>query len=318
MIIKRNQQTQSVRIDRRDKLPDGFQEASNNFNLGHIINFEKVSGNMNKNYSVTTENNNQFIFKALVKHSLEDLKTEIIYLRRLREHNFSAAYYVEDIHGSSIFKYGNNIIIVQPKLKGTSPSFTTDVCFSIGQNIAKLHLIPRHNLPERDHWLKNPFLSDKISLIQSNLPDQAQRFQEVFDSLADFEYLNLPTAIVHGDLYASNCLYDGNNLVAILDWEEVGIAPAILDLGTCVFNFCFEDDIFHPKLYKTMIDGYQRYRPLNKLEKESINLAIKYVALTLSSWRLIQFGVYNPDPVIVKKSEIYWKIGLDHLQLPII
>ena len=67
-----------------------------------------------------------------------------------------------------------------------------------------------------------------------------------------------------------------------------------------------------------MINGYQHYRLLSGLEMESMNLAIKYVGLTLSAWKLVQFGVLKPDPVIVKKSEIYWDIGLDKLTIPTI
>jgi len=299
-----------------DKLPDVLQEASNNFNLGRIIDFKRVVGNINKNYSITTEDGSHYIFKIIVKHSLEDLKTESMYLNKLREYDFPAAYYVEDIHGSQIFQYNNSVVMAQLKLMGTPPPFSTEICISIGQNIAKLHRIPKLGLPKRNHWLKKPFLSNQVSLIQSSLPDKAQKFLEAFDSIADFKYSKLPKTIVHGDLYANNCLYHENSLIAFLDWEEVGIAPAILDLATCVFNFCFENDIFHPKQYEAMVDGYQRYRSLNDLEKKSINLALKYVALNLCAWRVAKFGISNPDPIIVKKSEIYWNIGLDKLQLP--
>lgn len=273
---------------------------------------------MNRNYLVTTEEGTEYIFKGIVKHSLGDLQTEVTYLNRLKEHNFPAAYYVEDANGSPIFQFGDDTIMVQPKLEGTSPPFTANVCLSIGQNIARLHQIPIDGLPEREHWLKETFLPTNISLIEAHLPAKAQRFREAFDSLANFEYTRLPRTIVHGDLYESNCLYNGDNIVAILDWEEVGIAPAVLDLATCVFNFCFEDDIFHPELYKVMTDAYQRIRPLNKLEQESMSLALKYVGLTLAAWRLIQFGVYNPDPTIEKRADIYWNIGLDKLELPTI
>lgn len=316
MTTSENKKSQSIQIDRKGELPNGFQQASSHFNLGRITAFERLSGNMNKNYSVVTENGDTYIFKAPIKHPIEDLRTEVVYLDRLQEHNFPAVYYIKDGQGSSVFQYSNDTIMVQPKLKGSQPPFTKEICSSIGKNIARLHQIPSSDLPERDHWLKESFLSRNISLIQSHLPDKAQRFQAAFNSLANFEYSRLAKTIVHGDLYETNCLYEGNDLVAILDWEETGIAPAVLDLATCVFNFCFEDDIFHPELYKTMIDGYQLMRSLDKLERESMNLALKYVGLTLASWRLVQFGIYAPNPAIAKRSEIYWDIGLDKLQLP--
>lgn len=318
MTTSKNVRSKRIQTNSVDKLPDGLQEASNNFNLGRIIDCKEVIGNMNKNYLITTENKSHYIFKIIIKHSLEDLKTESIYLNRLHKYDFPAAYYVEDNRGSPIFQYNNSAIMVQPKLKGTPPLFSTEICSSIGQNIAILHQIPKRGLPKRNHWLKKSFLSNHVSLIQSRLPDKAQRFLEAFDSVTEFKYSKLPKTIVHGDLYTNNCLYQENSLIGFLDWEEVGVAPAILDLATCVFNFCFENDTFHLKQYKAMIDGYQRHRALNELEKKSINLALKYVALNLCAWRLVQFGIYNSNPEIVKKSEIYWNIGLDKLQLPTI
>ena len=46
-----------------------------------------------------------------------------------------------------------------------------------------------------------------------------------------------------------------------------------------------------------------------------MKMAIRYVGLTLSTWRQIQFGVYRPDPVNEKRAGIYWNTGLDKLQL---
>jgi aminoglycoside phosphotransferase (APT) family kinase protein len=40
--------------------------------------------------------------------------------------------------------------------------------------------------------------------------------------------------VFHGDFQPSNFLFDGEDLVAILDWEISGIGPHLLDLGWLV------------------------------------------------------------------------------------
>jgi homoserine kinase type II len=295
-----------------------LQNASDYFDLGNIKSFSKIDGNINENYLVKNSNDSQFIFKVLRKHQINDLMCEIVYLDRLEEHDYPAAYYLKNAKGESIFKYGKSKIIIQRRLEGSFPLMNSKVCLTIGQNIAKLHRISIKGLPLRNHWLNESFLSSQILLIQKYFPDKANLFVKTFNSLADFPYSKLTKTIVHGDLYDKNCLFNNNDLVAILDWEEVGIAPAILDLATCIFNFCFKNNIFSPKLYKAMMIGYQSNRVLTRLDLESLCLAIKYIGLTLSAWRLMQFGLYNPNPVLLEKHKIYWISDLDNLKLPVI
>ena len=198
----------SVELDKPYYIPLSFQDSALHFGLGQIVDFKDLAGNTNANYSVTVEDGRKFIFKTLLKHSLADFQTECIFLNRLREHNFPAAYYIEDTEGVATFQSGSDLIVVQPQLEGKHPGFTPEVCRSIGKNIAALHLIPSDGLPERDHWLRESFLPANIELIQVHLPEKAEPYNKAFDSVRGFKYSSLPQTIVHGDLYESNCLYD--------------------------------------------------------------------------------------------------------------
>ena len=113
-----------------------------------------------------------------------------------------------------------------------------------------------------------------------------------------------------------NCLFNGNQLVAFLDWEEVATTPAILDLSICLLNFCFEDNRLHPELFQAMVKGYTQERKLTDDELKYLPDALRYACLVQCAWRFLQFGVYHPDPKYIGSAETYWKIDLDHLQLP--
>lgn len=45
---------------------------------------------------------------------------------------------------------------------------------------------------------------------------------------------------LHGDYWPGNTLWQGQKLVAVVDFEEVGIGDPALDIGTAVVNFRFE------------------------------------------------------------------------------
>lgn len=305
----------SWEVDEGSKLAGTFQATAEFFGLGNVLDSRRVGGNANKNYQIITDKGD-FVFKVILEHPLEDLKTEIVYLERLKESAFPATYYLPSLNGSQIFQHDGQVLVAMPKLNGENPTPSEDICFSVGQNIARLNTIPTHSLPQRNHWLKQDYLSRAVEKIKQHFPEKARRFEESFGFLKDFPYGELPQSIVHGDMAPVNCLYKDSQLIGFLDWEEVGLAPSILDLGTCILNFCFDRNEFKSELYKAMINGYQQVRQLTPLELKSLQASIRYAGLTLSSWRLLQFGIYHPDSGKIKDYEYYWTMNLDNLRLP--
>src|SRR5713101_5221091 len=62
-------------------------------------------------------------------------------------------------------------------------------------------------------------------------PQWVTQGQEVRDLLLQSQPANPPIGLFHGDFQGSNFLFDGNTLVALLDWEISGIGGQLLDLG---------------------------------------------------------------------------------------
>ena len=305
----------SWETDEGPKLRNTFDQAANFFEVGQIIDTKRVGGNANKNYVVTTDQGD-YVFKLIIEHPRKDLEDEIQFLERLAQYNFPASYYQKSPQGNSIYESNGDLIVSMPKLNGENPTLSPEVCAAIGQNIAKLHTIPSENLPNRNHWLRQTYLEDTISKVEKEFPDEAKKIRAEQETLKSFNYQELPMGIVHGDMSASNCLFVNNQLTAMLDWEEVGIAPVVLDLATCILNLCYQDNKLNPELYQKILESYQTVRPLSSLEKTSLASAMKYAGLTLSVWRLAQFGIHHPDPEKIKDYEDYWKMNLDTLQLP--
>ncbi len=301
-------------VDEGPKLKDAFDATANYFDIGRVISTKRVGGNANKNYKLSTDKDN-FIVKFIIEHPLEDLQSEVAYLERLREHNFPAGYYINSPDNSYVFQKNDNIIVVLPELQGQQPEVTPEICRSIGENIAKLHLIPHDSLPDRYHWLQKAYMPRVINLLRDKYPKEAETMALELETLKDFDYSGLPQSIIHGDMSPSNCLYEGEKPVAFLDWEEVGVAPAVLDIGTCILNLCFEENSFNPDLFAKLMEGYESVRPLDKQEKDSLLLAVRYAGLTLTVWNLYQFGILHPDEH--KVENYYWNMKLPELQFPL-
>src|SRR5581483_4892991 len=90
------------------------------FGLGAPLSWQRTTGNANKNYFVTTDKG-EFLIKLLLNHPREDVEKELVYLQRLQQHGFPAAYYLAAPDGSLFYQYENTPIAVQPKLPGSRP-----------------------------------------------------------------------------------------------------------------------------------------------------------------------------------------------------
>ncbi len=52
-----------------------------------------------------------------------------------------------------------------------------------------------------------------------------------------------PTGVIHGDLFRDNVLFDGERIVALLDFESASIGSFAFDLMVTILSFCFGDHL---------------------------------------------------------------------------
>jgi len=291
------------------------RHSASEFDLGKVKEIQRIGGNANENYFVVTTKG-EFIIKIIVEHPKENVEKEVEYIERLKAHKFPIVLYHKLPSGKHILEFNDVIVVVLEKIKGDSPKVTLENIELIGKFFAKLHKISFKGLPKRKNWLTHNYIPDSIELIQKDFPDEAKRIGKSYSLLKDFDHSVLPQGIIHGDMSPENCLFENGMPTAFLDWEETGISAVLLDLATCISNFCFNEKNLDIKRYKAMILGYEKIRPLKKEEKVNLVNAIRYVGLTLSTWRVLKFGIDNPNKARKEEYSSYWEMDLDNLVLP--
>jgi len=135
------------------------------------------------------------------------------------------------------------------------------------------------------------------------------------------ENADLPKGIIHGDVFPDNCLFEGEKLRAIIDWEEVAVGPLLLDVAITICGFCFPHNRFSAPLANAFLETYQSIRPLTDQEKASIKHFIDFGLLAIAFWRFRQFNVRHYDPDLQMKHQemverlqsIDWKNAQLHL-----
>ena len=295
-----------------------LQDISNFFGLGVIKEIKKGGGFANENYFVVTENGAYVIKIVLEKRfKAEDKLREQLYIERLREFNFPVVGYIKSPKGDIIYQKNDRLALIQKKIGGSHPETNEDIARQMGEKMAKLHKIPFDSLPEKGNWLQESYLANSIAILKKNFYNNKyiRELIKLYRAL-DFRAENLPKSIIHSDLFADNTLFENGKLVAIIDWEEVGIGPSLLDFGIAVIGFCFRDNSFKINLYKVLYESYNKNRPFTQIEERQIEEAVKYAAIGTTIWRFLYYNYYYPNEKLKNRFQLFWKQKLDKWQKP--
>ena len=305
-------------------LDEKLAAIADHFGPGQIHSFERAPGS-NQNFLVTTTEGD-YLFKIIVNTTLEDVLNGLPFLQRLEACHFeAAAYYLQSPTGSVFYSSSDCDAVVMRRLPGTIPELSVDVIREVGIHLAQLHLIPCDSLPEKRHWIDANYLPEAIqAAVRKYGAERLRETLAVFHSLEDFQPATFPQSIVHGDLDTTNCLFEGNRLVAFVDWQEIGISAALMDFASTMLGFCFIDQsegsdywaIFDPELYRALFESYTSIRPFSAYELAHLETALKYVGLTQPAWSMLMWEQYHPNQEMIETNLLYWKFGLHELTLP--
>lgn len=103
--------------------------------------------------------------------------------------------------------------------------------------------------------------------------------------------------VIHGDLFRDNVLWDGDRLVAILDFEQASRGSFVYDLAVTINDWCWHDG---PRvdLAEAMIAGYERRRPLGDADRAALPVELRAAAARFTVTRITDVHlrqVDNPD-----------------------
>lgn len=128
-------------------------------------------------------------------------------------------------------------------------------------------------------------------LASTHRPDllsAAARLQEALDETHAVWPSELPTGVIHGDLFRDNVRWDGDRIVALIDWESASDGPYAFDLMVCVLAWCYGDD-FDWGLARSLVHGYTATRPLTDGERGALRAAGMRAAARFAATRITDF-----------------------------
>ena len=169
--------------------------------------------------------------------------------------------------------------------------------FSLGKVQAELHATPPPNSLGRDFVVGFTLFNRLFKLAdeQNIWSPFLHRLQTEAIMLNREIPKNLPTGIIHGDLFPDNVLGSEGVVTAILDFEECCIGELGLDLAMSLVGFGWKGGRPVGARWREIISGYESVRILTDEEWGALPTLHRYATLSVAAWRYWQFVINIPN-----------------------
>lgn len=277
-------------------------EISRKYNLTQIGYESMEESGGNTNYLVRTAQNQYVLTIFEIEHIRVANLSRLLYL--LEEFDFPTTRIQKLANGDVITSYQGKPVLLKPYIVGqVVENMDENMVSQVGTAMASLHEIPNpYYLPgQHSYGLETfPRVMDKgINLEYENW--LAQRYDFLMQTIPS----GLPRGLIHGDVFYDNVLFDGKKFKAIIDFEDACQYYKVFDLGMAVVGLCTEESKVRLPKVRSLVNGYQKIRVLERAEKEILQLFVGYAAIATSSWR---FWKYNIDTPIAELSDKHWEM----------
>lgn len=288
--------------------PDDIMDIISHYELGSLIHFESLKGGQaNSSYRLKTTTG-QFVISICDEKSFGEVEQLAGVLRHLEGHGFSTTRVIGTSDDRLVIEHRNKPVFIKQYLEGRVPKKMTPTRLqALGAQIARLHEIK----PPKGLGDQFPYDLDRFDeILHASVDSQYKNWlKEKKEYLTQTLRTDLPRGLIHGDIFFDNTLFQGEELVAIIDFEEACHYYTLFDLGMCVTGTCGTHGLVDLSKARHLVEGYQHIRPLNKLEKEQLQFFVVYGAVVTSFWRFRQYNIVFPGSPNAKGYEAMNRIA---------
>ena len=284
------------------------------YNLGKLLNYKEIKeGIENTNYFIQTAKG-KFILTLYEKRVEEkDLPFFISLMKNLFIKNFPSPEPIINKNGNYISEVLKKKAAVVSFLDGiTKKNLNPNDCYQVGVFTAKLHLLTmdlklkRENKLSVNSWrpLYNKVKKD-CSKIHKNLP---KIIENNLDEIENNWPKNIPSGLIHADLFPDNIFFKDNKLSGIIDFYFSCNDYYAFEIAICLNALCFEGEnenlSFNVTKAKKFIDGYSSIRPLKQNEKDSLKILCQGAAIRFLLTRVFDYLNLTEGAIVKIKDPI--------------
>ena len=266
--------------------------------IGTPQELEEIAGGFgNSNFKLTTTDG-EFLLKICDEKDSAELNMQIALLQHLNEHAYPTVYPILTKDQKPLTHETFGSVMLYPFLQGEQPHPSPRTLAQLGKALAKLHCIPPiSGLPRFAMGISQmtPFF-EEVQGSQFATHPFVESLKSQLESMEPHLTAPLPMGLLHGDLFLDNTLFDGDQMVAILDFEEGCYDTLLIDVGMTLIGCCYtSQNQLNLKAAERFLEAYNASRPLTENEWKHLDCFVHYAALSIAFWRFRQFNIRRPD-----------------------
>ena len=291
---------------------DDIIDVQNIFGFSKIKNFKGIKkGIENTNYIINTKSKKYIltIFENRVNN--KDLPYFMKLMDALSKRGVKCPCPVKNKSGKYIFDLKRKKACLVSFLEGGDKKKLLEKdLLVVGKKIGLMHeKLKKIKLKRKNSFspLKINSLINKINSSNSKLPKNLKNeMKENFYHIKKNWPKNLPSSIIHGDLFIDNIFFQKGRFGGFIDFYFSAHDFQAYELAICVNSLCFNKTKnkfkFDKKKASRLFGGYESIRKLKPEEKRSMKILCKGSALRYLATRAYDY-INTPKNILIKKKD---------------
>ena len=256
------------------------------YTIGSALTFKGIAeGIENSNYYMQTDAGRYILTIYEKRANAEDLPFFLNLMDHLAEAGVPSPLPIRDNKGVSLQQLSGKNACIISFLDGVSVSHpTADHCASVGTALANMH----NAAGDFQETRKNDLSLKGWKALAVEVRDKADTITPGLAKLINDEiaYLeanwpeDLPTGLIHADLFPDNVLFTHDKLTGIIDFYFACTEMLAYDIAICINAWCFNDDHeFETGHAKRLTEMYDVTRSLTPAEINALPILCRGAAL---------------------------------------
>jgi len=276
------------------------------FGLGEVLSCKGIAeGVENSNFQLVTQRGSYILTLYEKRVNPADLPFFLGLIEHLAAHGVPCPEPVHATDGETLKTLSGKPAAVVTFLSGmwprrVSPQHTAE----LGRALAELHIAgadytrSRANALGVDSW--RALLDSCEGRGDEVLPGITAELQAELDTIESQWPGDLPTGVIHGDLFPDNVFFRAERLTGLSrPLLRLQNKPLAYDIAICLNAWCFEPDgSFNVTKARKMLRGYTQVRPLSDAELAALPLLARGAAMRFLLTRLFDW-LNTPEGAMV-------------------
>ena len=288
-----------------------LEEFLKAYDLGSLLSFKGIAeGVENSNFLLKTEAGTFILTLYEKRVTEEDLPFFLGLMEHLAERGINCPLPVKGRDGRALRHLAGRPAAIISFLEGVwTRRPQTSHCAALGRALAEMHAagrdfsLTRSNALSLEGWQR--LVAATEARADSVEPNLATLVASELRFLRSSWPQDLPTGIIHADLFPDNVFFLKNRLSGLIDFYFACNDLLAYDLAICLNAWCFEaDNSFNVTKGRALIQAYEGARPLAAAEREALPVlargaALRFLLTRLYDWLSVPAGalVTPKDPL---------------------